>query len=437
MMPLVGWQQDFSPKNTIDHRLTQSESGLYYQQAHPLVTTKNVRSIMPEDFIEQYNSWNEFIIYDKGAKVRHEGIVWIAMRETQGEEPEKSAFNGDYSDDFDSPSAKPWKPYNMLSDYLLRMTQQAITQVVQTFLTKKSLLKESKALLERRPFFDGAGRIDNIASKGQKIVGFEITPVRAMGVTTKIERIGLQMTGATGDVTVYLFHSSQRDPIQMVNVHISKGNGSMEWFDLTDWFLPYISEYNDAGGSWYLCYNQADIPAGMDAINVARDWSRDPCGTCNRGNLEAWRELTKYIQIAPFRVPALETFNEYPELWDIEQMVYTNTQNYGLNVVVSVACDLTDFIVSQRNIFATVLQKQMAATVLRTLALNPDVRVNRNQINASQFDLLYEVDGNPQGRKTGLGKEIEDYYDALDIDTRGIDRICLTCRPVGVRYTHV
>ena len=437
MMPLVGWQQDFSPKNTIDHRLTQSESGLYYQQAHPLVTIKNVRSIMPEDFIEQYNSWNEFIIYDKGAKVRHEGIVWIAMRETQGEEPEKSAFNGDYSDDFDSPSAKPWKPYNMLSDYLLRMTQQAITQVVQTFLTKKSLLKESKALLERRPFFDGAGRIDNIASKGQKIVGFEITPVRAMGVTTKIERIGLQMTGATGDVTVYLFHSSQRDPIQTVNVHINKGNGSMEWFDLTDWFLPYISEYNDAGGSWYLCYNQADIPAGMDAINVARDWSRDPCGTCNRGNLEAWRELTKYIQIAPFRVPALETFAEYPELWDIEQMVYTNTQNYGLNVVVSVACDLTDFIVSQRNIFATVLQKQMAATVLRTLALNPDVRVNRNQSNASQFDLLYEVDGNPQGRKTGLGKEIEDYYDALDIDTRGIDRICLTCRPVGVRYTHV
>lgn len=437
MMPLVGWQQDFSPKNTIDHRLTQSESGLFYQQAHPLVTTKNVRSIMPEDFIEQYNAWNEFIIYDKGAKVRHEGIVWIAMRETQGEEPEKSAFNGDYSDDFDSPSAKPWKPYNMLSDYLLRMTQQAITQVVQTFLTKKSLLKESKALLERRPFFDGAGRIDNIASKGQKIVGFEITPVRAMGVTTKIERIGLQMTGATGDVTMYLFHSSQRDPIQKVNVHISKGNGSMEWFDMTDWFLPYISEYNDAGGSWYLCYNQADIPAGMDAINVARDWSRDPCGTCNRGNLEAWRELTKYIQIAPFRVPALETFAEYPELWNIEQMVYTNTQNYGLNVVVSVACDLTDFIVSQRSIFATVLQKQMAATVLRTLALNPDVRVNRNQSNASQFDLLYEVDGNPQGRKTGLGKEIEDYYDALDIDTRGIDRICLTCRPVGVRYTHV
>jgi hypothetical protein len=124
-------------------------------------------------------------------------------------------------------------------------------------------------------------------------------------------------------------------------------------------------------------------------------------------------------------------------MWDVEQMIYTNTQNYGLNVVVSVACDLTDFIISQRNIFATVLQKQMAAKVLRTLALNPDVRVNRNQSNASQFDLLYETDGNPQGRESGLGKELREAYDALDLDTRGIDRICMTCRPVGVRYTHV
>ena len=68
---------------------------------------------------------------------------------------------------------------------------------------------------------------------------------------------------------------------------------------------------------------------------------------------------------------------------------------------------------------------------------NPSVRVNRKQSNASQFDLLYEVDGNPQGRKTGLGVELDDAYRALDLDTRGIDRICMTCRPVGVRYRHV
>ena len=175
----------------------------------------------------------------------------------------------------------------------------------------------------------------------------------------------------------------------------------------------------------------------MEAVNVVKDWSREPCGTCNIGNLEQWRELTKYLQISPFKVKAYETFAEYPELWDIKDNIYTNTVNYGLNVEVSVYCDLTDFIIRERQMFATVLQKEMAARVLRMLAFNPSVRVNRKQSNASQFDLLYEVDGNPQGRKTGLGVELDDAYRALDLDTRGIDRICMTCRPVGVRYRHV
>lgn len=79
---------------------------------------------------------------------------------------------------------------------------------------------------------------------------------------------------------------------------------------------------------------------------------------------------------------------------DIEMLKYTNTQNYGLNVEISVGCDLTDFIVSQRQLFANVLQLQVAYNALRTMAMNPDVRVNRNQSNVSRMDILYELDGN-------------------------------------------
>ena len=201
--------------------------------------------------------------------------------------------------------------------------------------------------------------------------------------------------------------------------------------------MPYISEGNDSGGSWYLVYNQDDLPAGMEAVNVTKDWSREPCGTCNIGSVEAWRELTKYLAVSPFRVPALKTFNEYPELWDIEQNIYTNTMNYGMNVEVSVACDLTDFIIRERQMFATVLQRQVTANILRTMAMNPDVRVNRNQSNVSAQGILYELDGNTEGRENGIGYELRKAYEALDLDTRGIDRICLTCRPIGLRYRTV
>lgn len=370
---LVGWEQDYDPEKAIDATLTQTDSGLYFQQAHPMVTLENIRAIMPE-----------------------------------GEHVTLDAF-------------------------LTNLTNKAVTKTVQTFLQKKSLLKESRSLLERRSLFDGAGRMTNTIQNGQRIVGMEIVPAYSAGVTVRIERIGLQMTGATGHVTLYIFHSSQRDPFKTIDFEVTKGNGSMEWKDLTDCYLPYQGET----GAWYLVYNQADLPEGMEAVNVTKDWSREPCGTCNRGSLEAWRELTKYLMVSPMKVPASETFQEFPELWDISQNVYTNTHNYGINMMISVGCDLTDFIIKQRDIFATVLQRQLACDVLRTLALNPNVRVNRNQSNASLADLLYEVDGNPQGRETGLGKELREAYDALDFDTRGLDRICLTCRPVGVRYSHV
>ena len=116
---------------------------------------------------------------------------------------------------------------------------------------------------------------------------------------------------------------------------------------------------------------------------------------------------------------------------------YTNTSNYGINVEISVGCDLTDFIISQRSMFANCLQMQVAYNLLRTMAMNPDVRVNRNQSNVSRMDILYELDGNTQGRKSGLGWELEKAYRALSLDTAGIDGICLPCNNHGVRYRTV
>lgn len=420
---LVGWEQGYTDEERLEESLCESASGLVYQGAHPLVTLENVRAVMPETYPMRYEEWKSNVPYEEGAKVRMGTDVFRATQSNDGVSP--------------ATDNAVWQPFNVLNDYLVEMQDRCTAQVVQTFLQTKSILKESKSLLERRTFFDGAGRINaSIEPKG-RLVGFEITPAYAMGVTAKVGRVGLQFTGGTGTVRLYLFHTSRVEPLKVEDVQYTRTNGGFQWFDLTDWYLPYISSEKDSGGSWYLCYDEGELPDGMEAINVSKDWSREPCGTCNIGDLAGWRELTKYLNISPFRVKIGESFAEYPEMWDIEENVYTNTTNYGLNCEVTVACDLTDFIIRERDIFASVMQRQMAATLLRTLALNPHVRVNRNQSNASKNELLYEVDGNTEGRPTGLGHELKKAYEALDIDTRGIDRICLTCRPVGVKYRTV
>lgn len=418
---VVGWEQDYNPNNQIDPSLCVSESGLTFQGAHPLLTLENVRSIMPDDYLYKYPDWNNSATYPKGFKVKHSNEVWEAQNDNSGSEPTEN--NSD------------WAVYNMLSDFLKHLTKNGINTAIQTFIQMKQLKEETKTLVERRTLFDGAARLKATIDNMHKLVGFEIVPVRAMGVTTKIEKIGLQMVGATGEVTLYLFHSSQYAPIREITLNFTNDKGGFQWFEPTEpIYLPYIADGNDSGGAWFLCYSQDSLPFGMEALNVSKDWSVEPCQTCLGGSIESWKQITKYMQISPFATNLPDDFAENPEMFDLGEVSYTNTMNYGMNLEVSVGCDLTDFICQEREMFANVIQKQVAVSVLRTIAMNPDVRVNRNQVNVTRDELLYEIDGTPQGKPSGLAYELKQAYKALSLDTRQLDRICLACNNHGVKY---
>lgn len=510
LFPLVGWRQGLTPVTQIGADLQQSESGLYYDGAHPLVTLANILSVQenengvlhllpkalyfdsdpglitwtagtadyaagefvnynsrvymirksfhqtspkwPDDnpdlylLVEIYKAlfdqWYSGIEYEKGAIVTSGGKFYRSLQDNNTNHDPWHTAEG-YWEEF-TPASKDelftitWAVNMNLQNALRRYMEDGIATMVNRFIADKQLTKETRSLLERRTFFDGAARLQATIAPTGKLCGFEIIPVRSMGVTTKIERIGLQMVGNTGSVTLYLFHSSQVAPMRMMTFNYTNTSGGFQWFvPAEDLYLPYIGSGNDSGGAWLLCYNQNDLPVRMRALNVSKDWSKEPCATCSGYSLESWREITKYLQVSPFCTDAPEGFAQDPQMPDIGELGYTNTMNYGMNVEVSVQCDLTDFIVSQRSIFAPVLQKQVAANILRTLAMNPDVRVNRNQANVTRDGMLYELDGNPQGRAGGLVYELERLYKALSLDTRGLDRICLQCNNGGVRYRSV
>lgn len=433
LLHLVGWEQALNPKNYISGSMTESETGLYFQGAHPLVTLENIRSVMPDEWPLQYPAWSNLLDYRAGDKVEYEGIIFIAIADSTNQEPTAEDFNGDYSNrDFGN---SYWKPFNEFSDYLEKITRDGITKAIQTFIQAKGLANETRNLLENKNLFNGSGRYAEFERNSGRLVGFEIAPVRSRGVTVKINRIGLQMRGATGIVRVYLFHTSKVDPVKVYDLNFTNANGGFQWFNISDAFLANNGIDHNSVGSWYVMYDQNYLPAGMEAINFTKDWSVEPCGTCGVDDLHAWRELMRYARVTPFRSYAPETFKQFPELSDLVKPMYTTTVNYGMNLDLSIGCDLTDFIISQRDIFQVVIQKQVAAIALRTMAMNPDVRVNRNQSNASSMDILYELDGNQQGpRPNGLGYELKKAFDALNFDTKGIDKICLGCGNSGMRF---
>ena len=408
---LVGWE----PEGTsIDQSIQSSESGLFFQEAHPLLTLRAMRGIMPDDFINRYPAFSVGNSYAKGDIATKNGQAFKSLVDDNEAEPTDTTA---------------WEPYDILTDYLEELESRGIKKAVTRFIRDKVIGMETKNIVDRRCLFDQTGNINNRVQNGSKIVGFELTPLRVMGVTTKLEKLGLQFVGNVGDITMYLFHSSKKEYVWKKTYNFTKSNGTFMWFDLEE-FLPYVNNDINAGGSWYLVYYQPNLPDYMEAINFGRDWSREPCGNCNKGDLVLYRTMSRYIEVSPFYVVD-DAWDE--TLWDIASMMYDNTNNYGLNLMFSIGCDVSDTMIAERLNFANVVQLQVASDALRTLALNPEVAVNRVQYNADRDNILYETDGNGQGIK-GLNGDLEKAYKALSFDTRGLDDVCLTCKSKGLKY---
>lgn len=437
LLHLVGWKQNYDTSDLkISDALTESESGLYFQQIHPLLTLQNLSCIAPDFKNITHPDYNAGTHYAKGNIVEYNGLLYKAVQKSIAKQPD---IESEY-----------WVETNLFSEWLEDKTKASIQKAIARFCSEKFAQGASKALCENRTLFDGTGRLVDTVKNKNNLVGFEIIPIRAKGVTTKINKIGLQFT-EPGEYTLYLMHSSVDTPVKVIKLNKAHRN-NIEWFSLKDIYLPYQSDSNDAGGSWYLCYLQSELPKGSQAIKKDKDWSKEPCGACSRKELLAWEAWSKYIEIHPFLVNEellraagsscdfnsdfSEDFARTPvRLWNAEHNQYTYNTNYGLNLEITVGCDITDFIVEQRKLFQDVIAKQVAVDLLKEFVYNANVRTNRHSINASRVDILYEIDGDSSSmKKSGLSYQLDLAFKAIDLNTRGIDRVCLPCKNNGIKY---
>ena len=436
LLHLVGWEQSYDTSDLkISDALTKSESGVFFQQIHPLLTLQNLSCVAPDfknNTLQQYQRYSEEASYDKGSIVIDESDrLYKALKNSEGlplEDKER------------------WMLTNPFSEWLEAKTKASILKTISRFINDKLTKKTYNQLLENKTLFDGTGRITDIVKNHKNLVGFEIVPIRSKGVTTKINKIGLQFT-EPGHYEIFIMHSSNAAPVY--HLHFDKiRKNAMEWFEVKDVYLPYEGPHNDAGGSWYICYFQSGLPEGSEAIRKERDWSKGPCKACSRREFEAWQSWSKYIEIHPFYVNEElvkavhfnEDFNDDFEkqaihLWDIDDNQYVYDTNFGINLELTISCDLTEFIIEQRSLFSDVIAKQLAVDMLREFAFNANVRTNRHSINASRLDILYEIDGDQSSMKnSGLSHQLEQAYKAIELTTEGIDRVCMPCVNHGIKY---
>lgn len=415
LLHLLGWRQNYNTAEfAIADTLTQSESGQYFQDIHPLITLDNVKAIAPDFKSIVLTGWSETTQYRKGDRRSNNNIDYRAKVDNIGKVPETSP--------------NEWELIDPFNEWLENKTKASILNAVQTFFSDKMIETTAKSLLENKVLFDGSGRLTDLIQNSNHLVGFEITPIRSKGITLKIERIGTQFKG-TGEMKLYLFHTSSSEPVKEIVITRTK-DGAMEWSTQNDLILPYVSDSNDAGGSWFLCYDQRELGT-MQAIFKSRDWSKTPCDTCNREEYQSWSIWSKYLEVHPFRT----TVENPGDMLEIDRNVYTYDSNYGLNLQITMECDLTDTVTEQRKAFQNVIGLQVASDLIREMAYNPNYRINRAQQNFTRMELLYELDGDSQSpKKSGINYKLNRAMQALKMDTTGINRICMPCKSEGLRY---
>ena len=426
LLHLIGWRQSYDANDgVISEALTQSESGLYYQDAHPLLTLQNLQNIAPNFSNISYPAHSTEETYAKGVVVTDSDKHYKSLKAV----PENIQIT----------DTEYWIETNPFSEWLETKTKACITKAISCYVNEKVAKGTYKTLCEKKTLFDGTGRIYDTIKNKNNLVGFEIVPIRAKGVTTKINRIGLQFS-EPGDYTILVMHSSLMEPYYQETFTKRIGN-NIEWFTPSqELYLPYETDEIDAGGSWYICYVQSQLPTGSQAIRKSRDWSKGPCNECSRHEYETWRIWSKYLEVHPFYVneELVPVVDEQVQLWDVENNLYDYSTNYGLNLDITVACDMTDFIIEQRQMFTDYLSKSLAIDFLREFAYNPNVRTNRHSINASRPDILYEIDGDSSSmKKSGLSYQLELASKAIQVSTEGIDRVCLPCVNHGIKYRAV
>ncbi len=411
---LVGLRQTSNPVfTTLPDTIVKSANNVLIQ--HPLLNIENIDMCARSYADWDYDTWEDSEEYSEGDRVKVEGTIYESLQDAN----ENHAIT----------DTDWWETVSPLALYLEDVFRGGIDDVVNNFVNQKKLRSETKTLLDNVILFEGAGNKNDLVINEHYLVGFAVQLKYSRNLLTMIKRIGHQFTQA-GNLTLWIYHSSQQDPIATVTVARTKIN-SLEWHTPAAALnLRYVGSAHDAGGTFFIMYDQDATPG--QAINKLRrnGWSVGPCSTCNGNDKRWWRMYSRYMSIRACRVaPAdRQVVVDSPDtLWDIDKTQFVETDNFGLNFELMARCDMTEMLIQHKDIFAMALRDQITVKLLETLSTS--TRQNADQTKVAPFALSAL-----QARSVGGGgarEDAEKQVKAIDFEFSGFDDYCMPCKGSG------
>lgn len=333
-----------------------------------------------------------------------------------------------------TPASNPlyWKVLNLLDLFLQDVFANAAEDVVNEVFNKKRLNGQTKTLLASHELYSGAGNMNDLIINEGALVGLQIKLLQNQNIRTVINRIGLQLSATQAEVKLYLFHSSQSEKLATITFAQTKAI-SFEWHTVNT-VLNYDSAGHEPGGAFFLMYAQDELTG--QAIKKKHSFHVPPCGWCDAYNVDSFNRYSRYLQINSIRVTAANRSSTGAglNLWDIEKTEFTSDNNWGLNLALTVRCDLTDFLVREKDSFKYAFRDTVTKKLLEVMANS--TRVNGTEAKVptlARNELMATYAGG-----MGFMKQYEEQMKAVDIEIADLDETCMPCaKKGGIRYgTH-
>lgn len=321
------------------------------------------------------------------------------------------------------------KDFANVNDYLDSAMSQALRSMANNFIIKQKKEVYSKSLLKNQDIGIYAQNVRTTSTKNNRFVGFEIIPKKSNSIRAEILQLGGMFSQVQDELPIYFYSSQQLEPLGIFYANIDKSNSTV-WFTLDtvsgsdsgahteplEFICDYINNSTGHGQRYFIGYYEADLDLNNYAIQT-----QTPCYSCNGNSNYNYQD---YVIFRPCEVSSGNTYLSR-ELFNIDAVGYS-TDTYGLFAKLNVTCDMTQVICDNKNLFASIYQKSIAAKLFWDAYNSPASAFNANSsTKKSDFRLMaekleFELNGGIVDGRYSKGE-----LETLTIDFSNIDSICI------------